>query len=127
MKLKLHLFLALLALCLYSCNFNFGSDRGMNYQNSKYAPILISRTELSQSVKMQAPRAISNRGKIYIYGSYLFVNERNEGIHIINNGYTRLLRHGSKIKHLVCRQYSRFGFNRYQQPQQPPPRKSCRW
>lgn len=45
----------------------------------------MTRAELRESVKVQAPRALKTTGKIYVYGSYLFINERYEGVHIVNN------------------------------------------
>lgn len=36
-------------------------------------------------VAMEASRPVSNSGKIYVYGNYIFQNELNEGIHIIDN------------------------------------------
>jgi hypothetical protein len=36
-------------------------------------------------VAMEASRPVSNSGKIYVYGNYIFQNEVNEGIHIIDN------------------------------------------
>jgi LVIVD repeat len=35
-------------------------------------------------VGFEGPRAIANAGKIYVFGNYLFQNEVNEGVHIIN-------------------------------------------
>ncbi len=40
---------------------------------------------METSVKHQAARPISNPGKLYQYGSYIFINERYKGIHIIQN------------------------------------------
>jgi hypothetical protein len=36
-------------------------------------------------VVMEASRPVSNSGKIYVYGNYIFQNELYEGIHIIDN------------------------------------------
>lgn len=36
-------------------------------------------------VQIEASRPVTNSGKIYVYGNYIFQNELNEGIHIINN------------------------------------------
>jgi len=41
--------------------------------------------ELRGSVASEAPRSLENPGKIYLFGSYLFVNEMNEGVHVIDN------------------------------------------
>ncbi|MCG2617080.1 hypothetical protein LZZ85_22480 [Terrimonas sp. NA20] len=40
---------------------------------------------LADVVKPLAGRSVQNAGKIYVYGNYLFVNEINEGVHIIDN------------------------------------------
>jgi hypothetical protein len=49
-----------------------------------YRPIYLSYDELRQ-VNTQGPRSLRNPGKIYVRGTYLFINEPGEGIHIINN------------------------------------------
>jgi hypothetical protein len=36
-------------------------------------------------VALEASRPVTNSGKIYVYGNYIFQNELNEGIHIIDN------------------------------------------
>ena len=87
MKIKIISLTFLLFVCFgfYACDFNLGRNRNANYESSIYAPILLPRSQLSQSVQVQSPREIIDRGKIYVRGSYLFVNERYYGIHIIDN------------------------------------------
>ena len=36
-------------------------------------------------IKSSTPVSISNPGKIYMYGNYIFLNEVNKGVHIIDN------------------------------------------
>lgn len=49
-----------------------------------YIPLY--ENEIDKTVKLnQAPRTLSNPGKIYVYGNMLFVNERGNGIHVIDN------------------------------------------
>jgi hypothetical protein len=48
-----------------------------------YAPTYGSAADLG--FKFIAPRSINNPGKIYIHGNYLLVNEKREGIHILDN------------------------------------------
>lgn len=36
-------------------------------------------------INAQAPRELRTPGKIYVFGQYLFINERQEGIHVIDN------------------------------------------
>ena len=39
----------------------------------------------ASTVAIEAPTTIDNSGKIYVYNQYLFVNDLEKGIHIINN------------------------------------------
>lgn len=49
-------------------------------------PFYLSVSALrAQVITAQAPRKLSEPGKIYIYGNYLFINEVNRGIHIVDN------------------------------------------
>jgi hypothetical protein len=57
-----------------------------NYSYVSYEPIFMSYDEFrSIPVQLQSPRPLEKVGKIYFYNRYLFVNEINKGIHIINN------------------------------------------
>jgi len=55
------------------------------YGEYSYCPLLVSRTTLEQSVSSTPAREMHNTGKIYLFGRYLFINERYEGVHIIDN------------------------------------------
>lgn len=49
-------------------------------------PVYLSLSSIrAQSISVTVPQPVSTPGKIYIYGDYLFVNEQNKGIHIIDN------------------------------------------
>ena len=48
-------------------------------------PVYLSRDEFRSGAKVTATRPMKNPGKICLYGDYLFINEVNEGIHVINN------------------------------------------
>lgn len=50
-----------------------------------YEPVYISKEDLRASIKSLPPQPLKQPGKIYLYGKYLFVNELNKGIHIIDN------------------------------------------
>jgi len=69
-------------LLLGSC---YPQDWDYYYPDSAYKPILMERSQLESSVKLIDPQSINNFGKIYRYGDILFINEKYEGIHIINN------------------------------------------
>jgi hypothetical protein len=49
-------------------------------------PIFMQPSEFRLPVASEAPRDLKDPGKIYFYGKYILINERNEGIHIIDNG-----------------------------------------
>ena len=51
----------------------------------KYVPIYMSYADMRDSVKSGPAQPLKNPGKIYIKGNYIFVNEQNAGIHIIDN------------------------------------------
>jgi hypothetical protein len=48
-----------------------------------YKPVY--KTTADVAISFGAARAIHKPGKIYIYGSYLLVNEQSEGIHVFDN------------------------------------------
>lgn len=51
----------------------------------EFEPVYMSEAEFMNSVTVTPPRDLEVPGKIYFYQGYLFVNERNEGIHILDN------------------------------------------
>lgn len=55
-----------------------------NFVTDGFKPTYIS-FDLAFNIKANEARAIRNPGKIYVYDSLIFVAEKNEGIHIINN------------------------------------------
>jgi len=48
-------------------------------------PVTQSIAEFRASVKIQEPRTIKQSGKIYAWEDYIFINDKNEGVHIIDN------------------------------------------
>ncbi len=48
-------------------------------------PIVKPIEEFRAMVKISEPRAISEAGKIYTYGDYVFINDDQKGVHIIDN------------------------------------------
>lgn len=49
-----------------------------------YQPVYLS-FEAMRQIEIQPPQPMKQTGKIYIKDNYLFVNEPNKGIHVINN------------------------------------------
>jgi len=52
-----------------------------------FKPIYVSAIE--NEIQFQPAKGIEEPGKIYVFGSYLFINEKYEGVHIINNADPR--------------------------------------
>lgn len=75
---------AFLALFLLGGCYPYGWD-DYYYPDSEYKPILMERNALENSIKLVDPQPINDFGKIYRYQNLLFINERFEGVHIINN------------------------------------------
>lgn len=50
-----------------------------------FLPVYKSKAEVWQSIKSTSPQPLQKTGKLFLYGSYLFVNELNKGVHVIDN------------------------------------------
>ena len=50
-----------------------------------YKPVYKNKQEVLQSIKSNAPTPLVQTGKLFKYGNYIFVNEVNKGVHIIDN------------------------------------------
>jgi len=50
-----------------------------------FLPVYKSKTEVWQNIKSAAPRPLQKTGKLFLYGRYIFINEINAGVHIIDN------------------------------------------
>ena len=48
-----------------------------------YVPVYVS-TQNMEDIAVKPAKSIVNPGKMYVFGNYLFQNELNEGIHIID-------------------------------------------
>jgi hypothetical protein len=50
-----------------------------------YSPVYKSKQEVLASIKISPAQPIAVPGKIYMYGKYIFLNEVNKGVHLIDN------------------------------------------
>lgn len=50
-----------------------------------FVAIQKSKSSVRESIKSTAPVALSRTGKIFLSGNYIFINEINKGVHIIDN------------------------------------------
>lgn len=55
------------------------------YSYTYYKPLYKTTAEVRANIKSNAPREIQNPGKIFILGNYIFLNEIDKGIHVIDN------------------------------------------
>ena len=57
-------------------------------QQKRFAtPVYLSYSELRSAVQFEEPHALTEISRIYLYKSLMFMNERNQGIHIIDNRF----------------------------------------
>lgn len=82
MKHKIFLSFFLLGIILISGCFG---TRYEEYTYQIYVPVYKSLDEIRNGVEIKPAQQLRDPGKIYIYGQYLLINERGEGIHIIDN------------------------------------------
>lgn len=52
---------------------------------TEFEPVYMTHDEFMNSVALEESRDLQEPGKIYFYDGHLFVNEVNEGVHIIDN------------------------------------------
>jgi len=67
--------------CLYSCNPYRDST---TEERKTYVPVYMQVTE-KNNISISGARTTETSGKIYAYGHYIFQNDQNKGIHIIDN------------------------------------------
>ncbi|MBC7422101.1 MAG: hypothetical protein H7334_01465, partial [Ferruginibacter sp.] len=53
-------------------------------------PVYQSKETVWQNIKSAAPQPLQNTGKLFLYGKYIFINEVNKGVHIIDNSTPQL-------------------------------------
>ncbi|HAS41686.1 MAG TPA: hypothetical protein DCS93_14485 [Microscillaceae bacterium] len=85
MKKKLLLHLSLFLIFMGSSALLFYRGPVDPAENSGYRATYLSRTEMNQAIKLSTAQDLVQPGKIYVFGQYLYINEKYKGIHIINN------------------------------------------
>jgi hypothetical protein len=81
-----HNLLLFLAFVMLSCipDSDDPDRKGQVFDKTGYRPVYRSEAEVS-NIQVLGETPLSDPGKIYIYGTYLFVNEKGKGVHIIDN------------------------------------------
>jgi hypothetical protein len=67
---------------LGACEYN-GRTTTPDFVSEAYRPVY--GTQEQKLITLKSSQSIKNPGKIYVYGNYLLVNERQKGIHVIDN------------------------------------------
>jgi hypothetical protein len=80
MKLKSSFFIVL-CLAIFSCN----NDKVEYEMVTVATPEILSKADFRTSVEVLGPQNIDEAGKIYAYSNYIFVNDKFQGVHIIDN------------------------------------------
>ncbi|MDB2385585.1 hypothetical protein N9V96_03860 [Polaribacter sp.] len=52
---------------------------------SDYEPVLLSREEFENSIKIEENQEMEESSKIYIIDDYIFINDKRRGFHIFDN------------------------------------------
>nr|WP_299340265.1 hypothetical protein [Allomuricauda sp.] len=61
-------------------------------------PLVMSKAEFANSVDVLPPVSIDESGKVYTYQDYVFINDKSQGIHVIDNSNPEFPRKISFIK-----------------------------
>ncbi|AWX43974.1 hypothetical protein HME9304_00973 [Flagellimonas maritima] len=81
MKKKILVLFGIVALVFVSCD-----DKDDDYADYLVArPLIMSRAEFATSLSIEVPRPIDESGKVYTYKNYIFINDKYQGVHVIDN------------------------------------------
>ncbi len=83
MKNTLLLLFFAAAISFVSCEDDQDDSLYAEYQVAK--PIKMSMAEFRSGVDVIAPVPILESGKIYAYKNYIFINDKNKGVHVVDN------------------------------------------
>ncbi len=81
MKKNILFGLTIILFTFSSCN----DDDGEYADYLVARPLVISKAEFAASVAIVDPIPINESGKIYAYEDYIFINDKYQGVHVINN------------------------------------------
>jgi hypothetical protein len=87
MKKKLT-FIVLAAMALASITALQGCVRDSlkrTYSYTIFTPVYKTKAQVRENIRANSPRALQNTGKLYTFGSTIFLNEIDKGIHVIDN------------------------------------------
>ncbi|AIY12142.1 LVIVD repeat-containing protein [Cellulophaga baltica] len=82
MKTTLKIVLFIVAIGFIACD-DKEDDKYADYLVAK--PLTISKEEFKTGVAILPPKFIEESGKIYAYENYIFINDKYQGVHVIDN------------------------------------------
>ena len=87
MKNPLRLLLLVLSCTLFQACPLLNNPDDIDFRDaSNYEPVILNRTEFEDRFGLEiSPRSIVNAGKIYTKDDFIFINEINQGFHIVDN------------------------------------------
>ncbi|MEO9891831.1 hypothetical protein [Aurantibacter sp.] len=85
MKKAYFLLLFTIGLAFVSCNNDDDSSSGEDVEYIVATPVMMSQEGFRNSVTILPPKVIDESGKIYAYKNYIFVNDKYQGVHVIDN------------------------------------------
>ena len=77
--------LATIACCTFLVHSCIKDTCSSTYSYTYFVPVYKTSTEVRSNIKSNQPKEIERPGKLYIRGSFIFLNELDKGIHIIDN------------------------------------------
>ncbi len=72
--------ICVLSLALTSCLKDVGTKK-----YKRYSPIIEKMESQLSKIKSSTPLPITNAGKLFVIGNYVYLNEKEKGIHVIDN------------------------------------------
>ncbi len=78
---KIWILLAASALVLASCDPQVDNN---SFSGQAYVPVYAQPGQ-TLNITLQSPKATENAGKVYVYNNYIFQNDQQKGIHVIDN------------------------------------------
>ncbi|HET7114895.1 MAG TPA: hypothetical protein VFI29_00290 [Hanamia sp.] len=87
MKKYIHLSVSIFSLLFVAIFLNscVKDDCKQFYTYSYYVPVYKTTAEVRAGIKSDAPQQVENPGKLVLLGNYIFLNEIDKGIHVIDN------------------------------------------
>ncbi|MEM1122361.1 MAG: hypothetical protein AAGJ18_18080, partial [Bacteroidota bacterium] len=74
---------SLVLLVLFSACTQDLCDRSTTFV--RFDPVYLQVDEIRKDIQIQSARSLNQPGKLYYYNDYIIINERREGLHIIDN------------------------------------------